>query len=174
MLHGNHHTLTQNGANKRYKLQWVYGSGMCQCNTRNGTRKHWKWKFETCEHPQNARRTHSPPFSLNFYSLPQFLVCFSHHRWGYLGWQPSRAEVAQMGRLQLPLTWQPAKPTGTLPHSLYVCLPAFAAVPFPGPLLNVSPTLRGAATERGSGGTTCSFPPRLRSVARVRPCFSAA
>lgn len=44
-----------------------------------------------------------------------------------------------MGRLQLHLTCQTAKPTGTLPRSLYVCLCAFATAPFSGPLLNVSP-----------------------------------
>lgn len=124
------------------------------------------WASTEC--PQNM----IPPFNLNFYSMPQFLLCFSHHRWGYLGWQPSRAEVAQMGRLQLPLTWQPAKPTGTFPRSLYVCLPTFAAVPFPGPLLNVSPTLWGKATAQGSGGTAWSFPPALSQWSASGPALA--
>lgn len=47
-----------------------------------------------------------------------------------------------MGRLQLHLTCQTAKPTGTLSRSLYVCLCAFATAPFSGPLLNVSPMPR--------------------------------
>lgn len=48
-----------------------------------------------------------------------------------------------MGRLQLHLTCQTAKPTGTLSRSLYVCLCAFATAPFSGPLLNVSPMPHG-------------------------------
>lgn len=48
-----------------------------------------------------------------------------------------------MGWLQLHLTCQTAKPTGTLSRSLYVCLCAFATAPFAGPLLNVSPVPHG-------------------------------
>lgn len=51
-----------------------------------------------------------------------------------------------MGRLQLHLTCQTAKPTGTLSHSLYVCLCAFATAPFPGPLSNMSPMPRDSGS----------------------------